>query len=108
MTRLDLALEQKRNTLKGTLIGAVIGFAAGFAWKVDPDTCHDPGTTDFCSRGEAVGGGALGLGAVGALNGFLVKTDRFTTMDLQALKQPLPVPARQGQARLGFAVRLRF
>jgi len=108
ITRLDLALDEKRNTLKGLLYGTAIGLAGGFAWKVDPTTCHDPSSTDFCSRGEAVGGGALGGAALGALIGFLIKTDRFTTMDLGSFKHA-PAPAvRQSRASLAFSVAFRF
>jgi hypothetical protein len=108
ITRLDLALAEKRNLLKGTVIGAAIGLGLGVGWKVDPTTCHDPSSTDFCSRGEAIGGGALGGAALGALIGFLIKTDRFTTMDLESFKRA-PAPAvRQSRAHLAFGVTFRF
>jgi len=108
ITRLDLALGEKRNTLKGLLYGTAVGLAGGFAFQVDPQTCHDPSSTDFCSRGEAIGGGALAGAGLGALIGFLIKTDRFTTMDLESFKRA-PAPAgRQGRASFAFGVTFRF
>jgi len=108
ITRLDLALGEKRNTLKGVLYGTALGLASGLAWKVDPQTCHDLSSTDFCSRGEAVGGGALAGAGLGALIGFLIKSDRFTTMDLESFRRTPSPAARARRTPLAFGVRIRF
>src|SRR6185436_5978071 len=65
ITALETSLGRKRNTLKGLGIGAAAGLLFGLAFPVDPNTCGYY-SDNFCSRGEAVSGGALAFGALGA------------------------------------------
>ena len=44
----------------------------------------------FCSRGEAVAGGAIGFGLIGAGVGALVKTERWAPVALEALGPSAP------------------
>jgi hypothetical protein len=80
--------------MKGAVIGALVLGATGLAFSVDHNTCNAPGSLAFCSRGEAVLGGA-GAGALaGAFAGFNVKTDRFAPIDLNMLRPPPTAAAR--------------
>jgi hypothetical protein len=56
---LDLALDKKRNALKGAFVGAVVvGVAYGLGAKVDSSP-RCGASTSRCSRGESLAGGAL-------------------------------------------------
>ena len=107
IARLELAFEEKRNTLKGTVIGAlVLGVVMGVGGTVDPHTCNSPSSSTFCSRGEAVAGSVLVGAGLGALVGHFVKTEHFTPIDVNALR-PTPT-TRQSRAGLAFGVTFRF
>ena len=89
VTRLELATGSKRHWLVGLAAGVVVGTALGFAFDVDPVACkYDQ--SYFCSRGEAVAGGAIGFGLIGAGAGALVRTDRWTPVALEALGPAVP------------------
>ncbi len=77
-TRVQLYQGKRRHVLLGTAIGAVALGVLGASFTVDPGTCHDPNSTTFCSRGEAVGGGALVGAGIGAVVGYFLKTDRWS------------------------------
>lgn len=107
LMRFDLVVDQRRNKLKGALIGALAFGAMSFAWPVDPDFCGE-NTTNFCSRGEAVAGGVLVGAGIGALIGHFIKTDRFTPIDLNAIRPPPKQQAHMGRKALSFGVTFRF
>lgn len=102
LTALETSLGRQRQTLKGLLTGAVAGGLLGAALKVDPNDCG-PESSSFCSRGEAVAGGALALGIIGAVRGALVQTDRWTAVSLQPT-----APLRKGDRGAGVALTLSF
>jgi hypothetical protein len=106
--RLDLALDRKGNALKGALIGALVVGAAGLGFTVDPDTCKDASSTTFCSRGEAIAGGVLGGGGIGALVGLLIKSDRYTSIDLAPFRRPPTAATRENRRPMSVAFTFRF
>jgi hypothetical protein len=108
LTRLEVSLSRKRHTLKGAIIGAAIGVGLGFAFKVDPQECNSAGSSTFCSRGEAVAGGTLVGVGIGALVGALVRTDRWTPIDLETLKHASPLAARSSRLVPSAALTIRF
>ena len=103
ITALETSLGRKRNTLKGLGIGVVSGLLLGLAFSVDPNDCGYY-SSHFCSRGEAVAGGALGFAALGAGVGALVKSDRWSPVLLGAPARR----ARHGPPAAGLGVTIRF
>ncbi len=77
-TRVQLHQGQKRHALLGAVIGSAAFGLLGASFTVDPRTCSDPGSSTFCSRGEAVAASALVGAAIGALVGHGVKTERWS------------------------------
>jgi hypothetical protein len=77
----EVSVGRKRNTLKGTAIGAVAGAAVGVLSTVDPQNCG-VNSPNYCSRGEAVRTSILGGGALGAIVGAFVKSDRWVHVPL--------------------------
>jgi hypothetical protein len=102
LTRMDVSLGQRRNTLQGLGIGVLSGIAMGLAFSVDPENCG-PDTTNFCSRGEAIAGGTLVLGALGTGIGALIKSERWAPISV-GLQSP---GVARGRA-VGVAVAIRF
>jgi hypothetical protein len=103
ITAADLSVGRKRQGPKGALWGTAIGLAVGVLMPVDPDNCG-PNTSNFCSRGEGVGGGAL----AGAFLGFMIGSFR-TKDDWAPLALPgRPVPAPLAPGSLGASVTIRF
>jgi len=82
VTKMDVSLGAKRNTLKGLAIGVLSGIAMGFAVSLDPETCNYPESTSFCSRGEAVGGFTLVFGGIGAAVGAMIWTERWAPISV--------------------------
>lgn len=102
--RVKVGAGKKRHWLRGLGIGVVAGLLSGLAFRVDPDDCGDR-TTNFCSRGEAIAGGALGFGALGAGIGALVKTERWIPLTWGPNASTGGGPAGRGA---GVRVTLRF
>src|SRR5262245_24676890 len=57
ITRLEISVAKKRQTLKGALFGIAAGAALGFLVPVDPQDCGAE-SENACSRGAAVGAAA--------------------------------------------------
>ncbi|SRR6266496_41522 len=108
LTHLDISVSKRRQTLKGALIGAAAGAALGLLFNVDPNTCDLSDSTAFCTRGEAVGGGALVGVLAGGVAGFLTQTEQWTPVDLAAWgRQAAPV-SRKRERGPAFRVAVRF
>lgn len=96
VSRFELKTGSKRQWLWGLAIGAALGVAIGATAELDEVACDTASyygaSSDyyFCSRGEAIAYSVLGMGAVGAGIGALVKTDRWTPVALDALAPPAP------------------
>ena len=106
LTRLDLALERKNELWKGALLGAAAGAGVVALFDVDPQDCGDS-SPNFCSRGEAVAGGAL-LGAlVGGVVGSQVHSDRWTRISVGTFR-PAGTAGRGARAPVSLAIRFRF
>jgi hypothetical protein len=102
ITALDLHLGKRRHTLHGLGIGAAFGIGVGSQANVDPSYC---GEYDFChSRGEAIIGNVISYGALGALVGWLVRTDRWAAVTVSAIT----LQDRPSHRSLALAVRVRF
>jgi hypothetical protein len=85
LTRLEISGSRKSNFLKGVLFGAAGGVALGFVMPIDSsDSCNS--SIDFCSRGEAVAGGVTVGVIAGAIAGALIRTERWTSVDITALR----------------------
>ena len=87
ITALETSMGRRRNTIKGLVIGAGAGLLLGLVMPVDPVTCNDYYSTDFCSREEALFGGTIAFGAIGAGIGALIKTDRWSRVTVNAAGQ---------------------
>jgi hypothetical protein len=99
ITRVDMSLGRKRSVLQGLAVGGLAGLLISFAMPVDPEACYtDDGV--FCSRGEAMVGGVIAMGGIGALIGTFIKRERWARL---TIAPSLPVGA--GSARLSVAVR---
>jgi hypothetical protein len=108
ITKLEAALERRRNPLLGAVVGTVAFGLLGASFPVDPATCHDPSSTDFCSRTEAVGAGAFVGAALGAVAGLFIKSDRFVVVDVGNSRRTSDPAARRPPFPLSLAVTLRF
>lgn len=104
VAKLDVSRGHKRHWLRGLGAGLLAGTLIGLTFSVDPDDC-DVESSNFCSRGEAIAGGALVFGTVGVVVGSLVKSEQWAPVTLGTR----PGLAMAGRPR-GFqmAVRLRF
>jgi hypothetical protein len=106
ITRFDIVMEKKRNTLKGLIVGGLSGaLTEPFVSRVDSKDCS--ASSNYCSHAEAVGYGALGGGVVGALVGYLIKTDRWSPVALDALRRP-GAPASRDGGGFSFSIAVRF
>ena len=101
VTRLDVSWGRKRQVLPGLLIGAAAG---GLIAAVLP-LCDSYGGT--CStRGELLTGGVVGFGAIGAVVGAFVKSDKWVEIPLDRGRVTLRAgPSRRG---VGLALTLVF
>jgi hypothetical protein len=81
ITAIDASRGRKRNWLKGLGFGVALGVGVGFAFEVDSANCG-PETVYFCSRGEALGTSTFLFGAIGAVAGAFITSERWTTIDL--------------------------
>ncbi len=108
LTRLDISVSKKRQWLKGAAIGVGVGLALGFALPVDSQNCDYYNSDNFCSRGEAVLGSALAFGFMGTIIGGLVQTDRWTAVDLEALRRSAAPVARNRRRPVSFQLAFRF
>jgi hypothetical protein len=97
--RFELQTGSKRHWLYGLAAGVALGLVLGATSEVDPVACEYDYNYE-CSRGEALAIYGVGMGAVGAGIGALIKTDKWTPVALDALAPP---PARVS----GIAPRLR-
>lgn len=104
ITQADLSLGRKRNTLKGLVIGGVSFAALGLTFSVDPEDCG-PESLKFCSRGEAVSGGALVGVLLGTGIGALIESERWAPMTI-GLRTP--AAARRGDRAIEVALSIRF
>jgi hypothetical protein len=87
ITAMDVRVGRRRHALWGTAAGAALGLLSGFAAPIDSSNCltlFDPASTgtEYCSRGEAVVYETLGSALVGAGIGWLIKSDRWTSMNI--------------------------
>ena len=82
IAELDLSMGRRRHWRRGLLIGAGVGLLWGAVAKVDEDFCDPDYTTNFCSRGEAMGGMTAASGLMGAGIGALFKSDRWAPVRL--------------------------
>ena len=96
---LDASLGRHRKTLKGLAIGTGLGLALGAIWTVDPDDCGDY-SENYCTRGDALATNAAGGAAMGAIIGFFIKRDRWSSVTLA------PVLPQDGS--LGFTAHIRL
>ena len=88
--RFELHTGSKRHWLYGLAAGVALGLVLGATSDVDPVACQYDYNYE-CSRGEALAIYGVGMGAVGAGIGALVKTERWTPVAIDALAPP---PAR--------------
>lgn len=102
ITALDVRVGQKRNTLKGLGIGLLAGVALGLAMPVDANDCGEE-SSNFCSRGEALGGATILFGGLGAGIGALVKSDRWAPVVLDVRR-----PASARGPAVGVALTVSF
>jgi hypothetical protein len=86
ITGLETSLGRRRNTVKGLVIGAASGVLIGLLMPVDPNDCGYY-SENMCSREEALLGGTIAFGAIGAGIGALIKTDRWSRITVNAAGQ---------------------
>jgi hypothetical protein len=101
--RMEHLVGRKRNTVRGVVIGVGAGVLFGVLMPVDPNDCS---TTDdaFCSRGEAVGAGALTGALFGALVGALTHSDVWAPVPTDRVRTSA-LPARRSGFRAALSVR---
>jgi hypothetical protein len=104
ITQLDVGLGRRGNARRGLVIGLLAGLALGLAFSVDPGDCGFE-SDHFCSRGEAIAGGVLTFGGLGAGIGALVKTDRWAPLTMGPPRPGITDARRRG---VGVAVAFRF
>ena len=104
VTSLEASLGKYRKTLKGLVIGTGSGLALGAILPVDPDDCGVYSEYNSCSRGEALLSSTMGGAMVGAMVGFFIKRDRWSTVSLS----PVLPQGQNGERSLGFTARLRL
>jgi hypothetical protein len=102
--RVELWTGRKHHLWIGALIGAVLIGATGFGEPIHPESCQMPGSSEFCSRGEAVAISALAGAFLGGTVGFLVKQDQWSPVVPEALVGP---PRRESRG-LAVGVTVRF
>jgi hypothetical protein len=98
----DISLGKRRYTRRGLAIGATLGLVVGLLAPVDENnTTHALGDE---SRGGAIGYG-LSMGTVwGAIVGALIKTDRWSRVQVSIAAAPTPV----GRPGIRLAGTIRF
>jgi len=102
MTALDVHAGRKSRVLRGLIIGAAVGAPlSGLALMQADEEGSDPGPGEYFLFGAVVGGAAFG--AIGAVIGALVKTDRWEQIPLDQLRVSL-TPQRDGQFGIGLSV----
>ena len=100
VTRLDVSWGRKRHALPGLLIGAAAGGLIGAILPL----CD--GYNPCSTRGELLTGGVVGFGAIGALVGAFVKSDKWVEIPLDRGRVSLRAgPSRRG---VGLALTLAF
>jgi hypothetical protein len=102
VTSLDTSLGRKRRIWEGLAMGLVVGALVGLGDKVNPDYC-DTLSEYYCSRSEAIAVDAAAMGLLGAGVGTLIKSDRWSAVNLRAG----PVVAARARGA-GAAITLRF
>jgi hypothetical protein len=85
-----------------------VGAALGFAFPVDSQNCDYYYSENFCSRGGALLGGISAGGITGTLIGGFVRADRWTMVDLEALRRSAAPVARNGRRPVSFRLAFRF
>jgi hypothetical protein len=80
ITTVDASRGRTRNWRKGLVVGLAVGVGLGFAFPVDAANCG-PETPNFCSRGQALTGGTVVFGGIGAGVGAFIKSERWTPLD---------------------------
>jgi hypothetical protein len=101
LVAVEMSVGHKRHPLMGLGAGLLGGLLLGLGAQVDPTNCG-VFSSSFCSREEAIRGGALGGGLLGAAIGAFIKTDRWA---------PVQIGGRAvsgDQKALGIRVALRF
>lgn len=102
--KMEQVVGRRRNTVRGVAAGVVAGVLLGLVLPVDPNDCST--TSDsFCSRGEAVGGGALTGGLFGVVVGALTHSDVWAPVRIDHARTSAS-PA--GHSGLRVALTLRF
>jgi hypothetical protein len=102
ITKLEASLGKRRNTLRGLAFGAASGMLISFLYPVDSELCS--GYNDyFCSRGQALGFGAVTFGLIGTAIGALTKTERWGAVSLNTAP-----PGSGGQLGAAVAFTVRF
>lgn len=98
----DISLGKRRYTRRGMAIGAGLGLVLGLLAPVD-ESNTTPALGDE-SRGASVGFGLMMGTTWGAIIGALIKTDRWSPLELSIASSPAPV----GRPGIRIAGAIRF
>lgn len=80
--RLEASAGHRRHGMRGLVIGGATLGLIGVFDSVDPDDCGDD-SMKWCSRGEAIGYGALTGALLGYLIGAAIQTEQWVPVRIQ-------------------------